>query len=91
MRICNQERCGRPLLNKNGTPNFRKHFCSIECVRMDRKEKMAQKRKYLPGKKCRLCGRKPASSTGVSQNAERGQINFSEIGHTAMQFTSKAP
>lgn len=62
MRRCN--RCGNPLLKKNGTPDFRKHFCSKECAREDARDKIAARRKLAHGRKCRLCGR-AAPKNGV--------------------------
>ena len=39
-RVCNRAGCGKPLLKRDGTPDYRRQFCSDDCSRADRREKM---------------------------------------------------
>jgi len=63
-RVCNRERCGRRLLRRDGSNDFRSHFCSPGCKNADAKEKKQALRARFAGKKCPYCGR---SSTGDHQ------------------------
>lgn len=59
MRVCALLGCGKPLTKKNGTADFRKHWCSPEHKNIDRREAMEARRSSVHGRKCRLCGRRP--------------------------------
>ena len=75
MRVCSVLGCGQPLVTKTGAPDFRRYFCSREHRNQDRKEKMQSRRRSIPGKRCRLCGRLPIQNACVSED------NAHESGH----------
>jgi hypothetical protein len=58
-RICNREGCGKRILTKDGSPDYRKHFCGSACLKIDKRERLEAKRTRLRGKRCSVCGRKP--------------------------------
>jgi hypothetical protein len=58
-RVCNREGCGRRIVSKDGTPDYRKHFCGSACLRIDKRERLQAKRTRLEGRRCSHCGRKP--------------------------------
>lgn len=60
--------CNKPLLTKNGAPDFRRRFCSTQCKNLDRKEAQEARRKVIKGKRCRLCGHKVSTLPSVSQD-----------------------
>jgi rRNA maturation protein Nop10 len=59
-RICNREGCGRQILTKDGSPDYRKHFCGAACLKIDKRERLQAKRSRLKGRRCPHCGRKSA-------------------------------
>ncbi len=86
-RICGREDCGKRLVGKNGSPDFRKHFCSAECSRADRREKMQAKRAKLKTGRCPTCGYEPIANqlsdapvrpheapTSVELGADEGEV-----------------
>jgi hypothetical protein len=58
-RICNREGCGRRIIAKDSSPDYRKHFCSPTCLRIDKRERLRAKRLGLENRRCSYCGRKP--------------------------------
>lgn len=40
-RVCDREGCGRRILEKNGSPSYDRHFCSSNCRREDKRERVA--------------------------------------------------
>jgi len=58
-RICNREGCGKRIVAKDGSPDYRKHFCGSACLKIDKRERLEAKRTRLTGKRCSVCGRKP--------------------------------
>jgi hypothetical protein len=59
-RVCNQEGCGQRLVAKDGSSDYRRHFCGPECLRIDKRERMQSSRRRLKNGRCRRCGRKAA-------------------------------
>lgn len=59
-RICNREGCGRRIVAKDGSPDYRKHFCCAACLKIDKRERLRAKRARLEGRRCPHCGRKSA-------------------------------
>ena len=57
-RVCIRAGCGRPLLRKDGTPDYRRHFCSTECLRQDKRERLQVLRARAKTLRCPHCGRK---------------------------------
>jgi endogenous inhibitor of DNA gyrase (YacG/DUF329 family) len=55
-RICAHEGCGRRLLRKDGRPDYRRHFCSRHCKKVDKREHMQAKRENLKSGRCPTCG-----------------------------------
>jgi endogenous inhibitor of DNA gyrase (YacG/DUF329 family) len=66
-RICNRDGCGKPIVAKDGSPDYRKHFCGSACLKIDKRERLRAKRARLEDRRCRHCGRK--SVVGVSSEA----------------------
>lgn len=58
-RICNLSGCNKPLLRKDGTPDFRRHFCSKACLAIDKRERLQAKKNRLKNHRCPHCGRSP--------------------------------
>jgi hypothetical protein len=58
-RVCNREGCGRQILAKDGSPDYRKHFCGATCLKIDKRERLQAKRLRLENRRCSHCGRKP--------------------------------
>lgn len=58
-RVCNREGCGEWIVGKDGSPDYRKHFCSPACLRIDKRERLLAKRSRLKDRRCSHCGRKP--------------------------------
>ena len=72
-RVCNREGCGKRIVSKDGSPDYRKHFCGPACLKIDKRERLQAKRVRLGNQRCSHCGRKPmlavtvaASSGGLS-------------------------
>lgn len=57
-RVCSREGCCRRLVGKDGSADYRRHFCSPECKNADKREKMQAKRKQVKDGRCPLCGHK---------------------------------
>lgn len=58
-RVCNREGCGKRIVAKDGTPDYRKHFCGAVCLKIDKRERVQSKRARLDNRRCPHCGRKP--------------------------------
>lgn len=43
---------------KDGSPDYRKHFCCAACLKVDKRERLQAKRTRLEGRRCPHCGRK---------------------------------
>lgn len=65
-RICNREGCGKRIVAKDGSPDYRKHFCGSACLKIDKRERLQAKRLRLENRRCSHCGRKPSSSLFLS-------------------------
>ena len=58
-RVCARPRCGKELLNKDGSPNYQRKFCSPEHLADDKGERLGAKRqKARKAKSCPTCGRR---------------------------------
>jgi endogenous inhibitor of DNA gyrase (YacG/DUF329 family) len=57
-RICNREGCGKRIVARDGSPDYRKHFCGAACLKIDKRERLQAKRVRLEGRRCPHCGRK---------------------------------
>jgi hypothetical protein len=44
---------------KDGSPDYRKHFCGPACLKIDKRERLQAKRIRLENQRCSHCGRKP--------------------------------
>jgi hypothetical protein len=58
-RVCNRDGCGKRIVDKDGSPDYRKHFCGSACLKIDKRERMQAKRLRLENHRCSNCGRKP--------------------------------
>jgi hypothetical protein len=58
-RICNRDGCGKPILMKDGSPDYRKHFCGPACLKIDKRERLQARRLRLENQRCSHCGRRP--------------------------------
>jgi hypothetical protein len=58
-RVCNREGCGKRIVAKDGSPDYRKHFCGSACLKIDKRERLQAKRLRLENRRCSHCGRKP--------------------------------
>lgn len=57
-RVCAREGCGKRLIRKDGTPDYRRHFCETGCKNADKRERMQAKRQQAQTSSCPLCGHK---------------------------------
>jgi endogenous inhibitor of DNA gyrase (YacG/DUF329 family) len=55
-RVCAREGCGTRLVRRDGTPDYRRHFCSAVCKNMDKRERMQSRRVKAKNNRCPLCG-----------------------------------
>lgn len=64
-RVCNRNGCGRRIMAKDGSLDYRKHFCGSACLKIDKRERLQAKRLRLGNLRCSHCGRKamPAVTT----------------------------
>jgi hypothetical protein len=69
-RICNREGCGKRIVAKDGSPNYRKHFCGSACLKIDKRERLQAKRLRLASQRCSHCGRKPMLAVPVAVSSE---------------------
>ncbi len=60
-RVCNRAGCHRLLVSKDGEPDYRKRFCSPDCLRADKHERVLAKRNRLSDRPCPYCHRKRSS------------------------------
>lgn len=37
-RVCNREGCGKLIVAKDGSPDYRKHFCGSACLKIDKQK-----------------------------------------------------
>jgi len=58
-RVCNREGCGNRIVANDGSPDYRKHFCGPACLKIDKRERLQEKRSRLENRRCSHCGRKP--------------------------------
>lgn len=70
-RICNREGCGKRIVAKDGTPDYRRHFCGSACLKIDKRERLQAKRARLENRRCPHCGRKPTVAASPLLAAER--------------------
>lgn len=72
-RICNREGCGKRIVAKDGSPDYRKHFCGSACLKIDKRERVQAKRARVENGRCPHCGRKPTLAVipAVSGGASR--------------------
>lgn len=65
---------------KDGSPDYRKHFCSSACLKIDKRERLQAKRLRLENSRCSHCGRKPmpAVSDAVSSRVLSVREAFSD-------------
>ena len=59
-RVCNREGCGKRIIGKGGMPTYNRHFCSSNCRREDKRERVAEIRRKARIGRCGSCGRKAA-------------------------------
>ena len=58
-RVCARPRCGRELLNKDGSPNYQRKFCCPEHLAEDKAERLGTKRDRARRlRSCSACGRR---------------------------------
>lgn len=69
-RICNREECGKRIVAKDGSPDYRKHFCGAACLKIDKRERLRAKRARLEDRRCPHCGRKSVLGVGVGVSSE---------------------
>jgi hypothetical protein len=69
-RICNREGCGKRIVGKDGSPDYRKHFCGSSCLKIDKRERLQAKRLRLENQRCSHCGRKPMLTVPVAVSSE---------------------
>lgn len=62
-RVCNREGCGARIVGKDGSPDYRKHFCGPACLRADKRERLLAKRQRLKTRRCPQCGHGPGSES----------------------------
>ena len=55
-RVCNREGCGRRIVAKDGSPDYRKHFCGPACLKIDKRERLQAKRVRLGNQRCPIVG-----------------------------------
>ena len=72
-RICNREGCGRRIVAKDGSPDYRKHFCGSACLTIDKRERLQAKRSRVENRRCSHCGRKPMPAVSSLLAAESGE------------------
>ena len=51
---------------KDGSPDYRKHFCGPACLKIDKRERLQTKRVRLENQRCSHCGRKPMLAVTVA-------------------------
>jgi hypothetical protein len=57
-RVCIRKGCRVDLLKRDGSPDFRRIFCGVECKKAERLEKLRVKRAVAAKGKCPTCGRR---------------------------------
>jgi hypothetical protein len=57
-RVCIRAGCGKLLIGNDGRPIYDRNFCSQECRRADKRERMQEKRRKARSGRCPHCGRK---------------------------------
>ncbi len=57
-RVCIRKGCRVDLLKRDGSPDFRRIFCGVECKKAERLEKLRAKRAVAAKGKCPTCGRR---------------------------------
>jgi DNA-directed RNA polymerase subunit RPC12/RpoP len=69
-RICNREGCGRRIVAKDGSADYRKHFCGSASLKIDKRERLQAKRTRLESRRCPHCGRKAVVGAVVDVRSE---------------------
>jgi hypothetical protein len=57
-RVCNRAGCGQLIVGRDGRPRYDRNFCSSDCRRADKRERMQEKRRKAKTGRCPHCGRK---------------------------------
>jgi hypothetical protein len=73
-RVCNREGCGRRIVAKDGSPDYRKHFCGSACLKTDKRERVQAKRSRLEYRRCSHCGRNPILAPPLAVLREASQV-----------------
>lgn len=73
-RICNREGCGKRIVAKDGSPDYRKHFCGAVCFRIDKRERLQAKRAGLENRRCPHCGRRPTVAVTPAVTSEASDL-----------------
>jgi len=78
-RVCNREGCGGRIVGSDGGPKYNRHFCSPDCLREDKRERLAEARRKSRIGVCPTCGRKAGKD--ASQNTavklhKASSVNF---------------
>ena len=79
-RVCNREGCGGRILEKNGSPSYDRHFCSSNCRREDKRERVAEMRRKARIGRCGLCGRKAAKDAPQNSAVPRHNAPSVDLG-----------
>jgi hypothetical protein len=56
-RVCNRAGCGQLIVGKDRSPRYDRNFCSSQCRRADKRERMQEKRRKAKSGTCPNCGR----------------------------------
>lgn len=98
-RICNREGCGKRIVAKDGSPDYRKHFCGSGCLKIDKRERLQAKRVKLENQRCSHCGRKPvftafatagSESLSVRDASSDGRVKLHQTSGEAQHVTVEA-
>lgn len=81
-RVCSREGCGSPIVGKDGRPSYDRHFCSSNCRREDKRERVAEMRRKARIGRCRLCGRKAAKDAPQNSVVPRHNAPAVDFGST---------
>jgi hypothetical protein len=75
-RVCSRAGCGKALLQRDGTPDYRRHFCGDQCSRADRRERIQAERARLKTGRCPTCGHLPAGARKrLGREGSHGGLN----------------
>ena len=93
-RVCNRQGCGRRIVGKDGRPRYDRHFCGADCLREDKRERLAEMRRKARMGTCRTCGRKAvkdASQNTVVKLHNASPANFARTIDTKQAQDAMAP